>query len=129
MLSNDSECLLCYALNISWKDKIPNIVLYEGISKISDRLRERRLKFAGHCFRCYQFTPQPIMDLILWRYKGKVARGASNRQTFIKLLCEDRGLSFKMSDIDTSITSLKIEMRNRATWRSIVYIQINLYSL
>ena len=61
-----------YALNISWKDKIQIYFLYEGISKISDRLRERRLKFAGHCFRCYQFTPHLLWILFFGDIKVKL---------------------------------------------------------
>ena len=48
------ECytrLLRIALNISWKDKINNITLYNGLSRISEVLKERRLKFAGHLMR------------------------------------------------------------------------------
>ena len=39
------------ALNISWKDKINNITLYNGLSRISEVIKERRLKFAGHLMR------------------------------------------------------------------------------
>jgi len=113
--------LLRYALNISWKDKVTNLIVYKDIVPVSLRLRERRLTFAGHCFRAGQSAPQPVMDLILWRYKGKLARGAANRRTHIKMLCDDRGLSFKVKDIDESIISLKKEMGNRNLWRSCVY--------
>ena len=113
--------LLRYALNISWKDKITNFVVYKGVVPVSLRLRERRLTFAGHCFRAGQSAPQPVMDFILWRYKGKVSRGAANKRTHIKMLCADRGLSFNSKDIDESICSLKIEMGNRQLWRSISY--------
>jgi sorting nexin-29 len=113
--------LLRYALNISWKDKITNTVVYKGVSPVSTRLRERRLTFAGHCFRAGQSAPQPIMDLILWRYKGNLSRGAANKRTYVKMLCNDRGLSFKVKDIDESIVSLKREMRDRKMWRSVIY--------
>ena len=61
------------------------------------------------------------MNFILWRYKGKLARGAANKRTHIKMLCDDRGLSFKVKDIDESIISLKKEMGNRSLWHSCVY--------
>ena len=40
--------ILRMALNISWKDKINNITLYNGLSRISEVIKERRLKLAGH---------------------------------------------------------------------------------
>ena len=43
--------LLRMALNISWKDKINNITLYNGLSRISEVIKERRLKLAGHLMR------------------------------------------------------------------------------
>ena len=61
------------------------------------------------------------MNFILWRYKGKVTRGAANKRTHIKMLCADRGLSYNSKDIDESICSLKIEMGNRQLCRSISY--------
>ena len=46
--------LLRYALNISWKDRIRNTEVYKNMRKISIILRERRLIFAGHCWRAKQ---------------------------------------------------------------------------
>ena len=43
--------LLRMALNISWKDKINNITLYNGLSRISELIKERILKLAGHLIR------------------------------------------------------------------------------
>ena len=73
--------LLRYCLNIKWQDKIPNYILYQNIPPVSIRLKARRMSFAGHCFRSRYTAPQPSMDFILWRYKGKMSRGALNRKT------------------------------------------------
>ena len=89
-----------------------NLIVYKDVVSVSSRPRERRLTFAGHCFRAGQSVPQPVMDFILWRYKGKSAHGAANKRTHIKMLCNDRGLSFRDKDIDESIVSLKKEMGN-----------------
>ena len=43
--------LLRMALNISWTDKIKNITLYNGLPRISEVIKERRLKLAGHFLR------------------------------------------------------------------------------
>ena len=43
--------MLCMALSISWRDRIPNNILYDNLPKLTDKTRERRLKLAGHCYR------------------------------------------------------------------------------
>ena len=43
--------LLRMATNISWKDKVTNTHLYRGIPKITDTIKQRRLRLAGHCIR------------------------------------------------------------------------------
>ena len=43
--------LIIMATNISWKDKVINTQLYRGISKISEVIKQRRSRLAGHCIR------------------------------------------------------------------------------
>ncbi|XP_047486517.1 uncharacterized protein LOC125037418 [Penaeus chinensis] len=43
--------LLRHILNISWREHITNEELYKELPKLSENIRTRRLKFAGHCFR------------------------------------------------------------------------------
>ena len=50
--------LLCKALNISWKMKVPNSELYRGVPRPST-LVTRRLQFAGHYFRAGGTQYQP----------------------------------------------------------------------
>ena len=38
-------------LTITWRDKIPNKILYIGLPKISEFIRDRRMAIAGHCVR------------------------------------------------------------------------------
>ena len=38
-------------LGVSWKDKVSNDVLYWTQPKLSDKIRSRKLKLAGHCIR------------------------------------------------------------------------------
>ena len=50
-------------LNISWRRHPTKAQLYGFIPPISDILRERRLRFAGHCWRAKQ---ELASDLLLW---------------------------------------------------------------
>ena len=40
--------LLRFALNITWRDKWTNEKLYQGLPKLSEKLRGRRIGLAGH---------------------------------------------------------------------------------
>ena len=76
--------MLRYALNISWKDHIPNSIVFEGITPISAVIRERRVRFAGHCLRA---RDQPVSRVVLWEGLGPGRKG--NFKTFPKILMED----------------------------------------
>ena len=43
--------MLQAATNVSWKDHITNKDLYGNLPKLSTKIRERRMKLAGHCSR------------------------------------------------------------------------------
>jgi len=73
-----------FSLNISWKEHICNSEIFAGIEPISILIRDRRVKFAGHCLRA---EDQPVKDLVLWSGIGK-GRGG-NFKTFPKILCND----------------------------------------
>ena len=83
--------LLRMALNISWKDKINNITLYNGLSRISEVIKERRLKLAGQLMRC---NNEMAHKLVLWEpINGSARRGrktifAINHHTFVDNLRE-----------------------------------------
>ena len=70
--------LLRYALNISWRDHVKNVDLYGTLPKVSVRLRERRLAFAGHCWRSTQSARQPVSDLLFW----SVPNGVNKKGNF-----------------------------------------------
>jgi len=50
-------------LNISWRKHPTKEQLYGKLVPISEVIRERRLRFAGHCFRN---KDELISDIILW---------------------------------------------------------------
>ena len=55
--------MLRAALNVSWKDKITNHELYGELPLLSQKLKERRLRFAGHCHRSQE---EIASTLVLW---------------------------------------------------------------
>ena len=78
--------LLRAVQGFSWKDKIPNTVLYGNLPKISDKIRSRRLRLAGHIQR---HTEEAAHHLLLWNpVEGKRKNGRPMK-TFIKQLAED----------------------------------------
>ena len=54
--------LLRSAINISWKAHMTNERLYGDLPKVSDKIKKRRLQFAGHCLRSFG---QEVSDLVL----------------------------------------------------------------
>ena len=56
--------LLRACQNISWRQRITNKVLYDGLPPVSEILRARRLGFAGHCFRA---KDECISNILLWK--------------------------------------------------------------
>ena len=43
--------MLRRTLGLTWEDKVPNRELYGDIPTLSSEIRQRRLRFAGHCWR------------------------------------------------------------------------------
>ena len=94
------------ALNISWKDKINNITLYNGLSRISEVIKERRLKLAGHLMR---HDNEMAHKLVLWEPTHGSARRGRKTITFVDNLREDIGLD--------DINEIKTMMLDRDVWR------------
>ena len=60
--------MLRIVLGVSWRDKVSNTVLYGKLPKLSDKIRSRRLKLAGHCIR----HPELIAsDLVVWEPESR----------------------------------------------------------
>ena len=78
--------LLRYALGIRWQDRVKNEDLYGTLPKISIRLRERRLTFAGHCWRSPQSAPQPVSDLLFWSVPNGVHKKVISKPMFMCFL-------------------------------------------
>ena len=103
--------LLRKALNVSWQTHTTNKELYGNMMPISERLRLRRLRFAGHCARREE---EAVSKVLLWQPKhGKKDRGPP-RKDYIKLLSEDTGLTRQ---------DLKNCMQDRSVWKAIVEVR------
>ena len=110
--------LLRYALNIKWSDKITNKELYGDLSPVSVRLRERRLIFAGHCWRSRESAKQPVSELIFWSVPGGVNRPGP-KKTYVKVLLEDLGdTGVRKKELADAVEPIKAAMEDRVAWRS-----------
>ena len=98
--------LLRMALNVSWKDKLNNSILYNGLSRISEVIQERRLKLAGHLMR---HETEMAHKLVLWEPTNGRARRGRKTITFVDNLREDTGLN--------DATEMTTMMLNRDVWR------------
>ena len=111
--------LLRYALGIRWQDRVKNEDLYGTLPKISVRLRERRLTFAGHCWRSPQSAPQPVSDLLFWSVPNGVHK-KGNFKTYVHVLLKDYTGERKKVVKDNypgAVQQLKNAMEDRGSWR------------
>ena len=55
--------LLRTVFNVSWSEYLTNRELYGNLPKVTDKIRERRLKLAGYCVR---HSEGVASNLVLW---------------------------------------------------------------
>ena len=107
--------LLRYALGFKWDDYISNDKLYGKLLRVSSRLLEKQLIFAGHCVR----SDQPVSDLVFWDHtkmaKCKCTPGAGSRGNNAKLLLKKVG---KVDGLVVSDVELIKLMKDRDAWRA-----------
>ena len=96
--------LLRRVLNISWRYRIPNKVVYGKLPPISLTIKQRRLRFAGHCARS---SSQPISKLIFWTPTSGSLRRGRKPLNYPDTICNDLGLE------KTEIANL---MQDRELW-------------
>ena len=100
--------MLRKALGLTWRDMVPNIELYGNIPTLSSELRQRRLRFAGHCRRRQD---ELCSRMLMWQPQhGKRRRGAPTR-TYLDILENDTGMARD---------NLQNLMGDRGLWRSYV---------
>ena len=80
----------CYTwllrITTTWKYKVTNIQIYEGMSKISEVIKQRRLRLAGHYIR---HTDEIAHNLIVWRPNNGIRNRGRRYKTFINILKND----------------------------------------
>ena len=97
--------MLRSVLNISWRDHVPNTILYGDLPCITDRIASRKLGIAGHCYRHKEL---PAGQLVLWEPSlgwRKPGRPATN---FLDTFKRDTGVA--------TIAKLSACMKNRKDW-------------
>ena len=82
--------------------------LYGDMPKVSDKIRERRARFAGHCFRG---SKELVHKLIHWIPKHGARKRGRPALTYIDILKRDTGLQ---------VEEIKTAMLDRKIWRGIV---------
>ena len=75
--------MLSVVKNGTWRRRITNEVLYARIPRISTTIRERRLRFSGHCWRS---KSEVVSDYVLWKPKHGKRRVGRQAPTSVDLL-------------------------------------------
>ena len=84
--------MLLAALNISWRDHKSNKDLYGKIPKITDTIREQRLRFSCQCSKSKN---EVVSDVLLWLpIHGRRSRG-SPAKTFVDQIMEDTSCNYE----------------------------------
>ena len=94
--------------NKSWRDHPTNVELYGNIPPISKLIRERRVRFAGHCLRSEE---EIVSKVLLWKSnRGKTNVGRPTK-TYVDQL---------KVDVDLGIEDMTNAMKDRTVWKRIV---------
>ena len=100
-------------LNISWKQHPTKTRLYGHLPPISTTVRQRRLMFAGHCWRS---KDEIASDLLLWDpTHGDTKRGRPHK-TYVDQL---------LQDTDCEPDELRPTMEDRDLWRRVILVRAN----
>ena len=97
--------MLRAALNIPWQSHTTNEELYEKMPRITQSIRQQRMRFVGHSFRSKE---ELAGDVLLWQPKhGKQSTGRP-KKSYIDQLISDTGCSYQ---------ELPTAMGDRDEWR------------
>ena len=100
--------LLRTVFNVSCSDHL-NRELYVNLTKVTEKIRERRLKLAGHCVR---LSEEVESNLVFWKPShGKSNRGRK-RKTYLDNLMNDTNME--------RLDELRSLMMDRDFWRRLV---------
>ncbi|XP_072018181.1 uncharacterized protein [Amphiura filiformis] len=90
--------------NVHWKQHMTNKELYGDLPKLSDKIRERRTRFAGHCYTA------TVSKLVHWIPKHGKRKQGRPTLTFVDILRQDTRLES---------TDMVTAMQDRKIWRAI----------
>ena len=94
--------------DIHWSQRITNTELYYNLPRISDTIRERRTRFAGHCWRSKR---ELIHQTLLWTPTHGNRRRGRPPLNYVDQLEKDTGI--KREDLPRA-------MEDRTAWRELV---------
>lgn len=97
--------LLRAALNISWQSHTPNEVVYGDLPKVTEKVRQRRLRAAGH----YHRHKEEIAEEVLF-WEPKHGKPGARNKTYVQQLREDTGLD--------NNKEVQAAMEDRKLWRA-----------
>jgi len=107
-LAGNYTRMLRAILNVSWQDHITNAELYGNLLPITEVIRDRRLRFIGHCWRNKN---EIISDTLLWKPSHGYNSVGRPMKTFVDQIMSDTGLT---------IEELPTAMTNRNEWKELV---------
>ena len=97
--------MLCAVLNIHWSSHPTIVRLYGNLPRVSTILKERRTRFAGHCYRSKE---EIISDVLLWTPAHGTCKAGRPHKTYVKQL---------MEDTNCPLEDLPQSMQDRNFWR------------
>ena len=98
--------MLRAVLDLSWRDHPNKQQLYGDLPPISIKIRQRRMRFAGHCWRSKR---ELVSSTLLWKPTHGHAGIGRPPTTFIDQLCRDTGCN---------PNELPAAMDDRIRWRN-----------
>ena len=102
--------MLRRALNASWEEHMRNVDLYEKLPRLTDKIRQRRMRMAGHSVRHPELVAS---ELVLWEPAHGSRNPGRRRATYIDSLKRDTGLN--------ETTEVRTLMEDRQRWRMAIH--------
>ena len=101
--------LLGAVQNIHWTDHISNDDLYGSLPRLSEKLKQYRLRFAGYCYRQ---SEEAVLRLTLWTPTHGHHDQGRPAITYVETLMHDTGLT---------VTEVQTVMEDTDVWKAICF--------
>ena len=102
--------MLRMALDVTREEHMRNVDLYGNLPRLTDKIRERRMRLAGHCIRHPELVAS---ELVLWEPTLGNRNNSGRHTTYIDCLKRDTGLS--------NTAEVKTLMEDRLRWRAAIH--------